>query len=179
MSDYFSFFLQLSYDGPGNYQDMGPQDGEYCFACWDIFQDFLSSADFFQKQLFWKILPGIPLECQTVSNQFRPDMSSGLTWVQSVYKGYQQTTECNLFEILAFQFPYVLVLTFTKLYVNAIFSLTLLKNCPDFFLSKCSKLYSYIMHGSNVMKTIKNIALFMLLSDATKSTIICWSEEAK
>ena len=29
------------------------------------------------------------------------------------------------------------------------------------------------------MKTIKNVALFMLFSDGTKSTIICWSEEAK
>ena len=57
---------------------------------WAIFHAFLSSADFFQNQLFGKILSGIPLECQTVWIQIRPDKMSGLIWVQTVCKDYQQ-----------------------------------------------------------------------------------------
>ena len=53
---------------------------------------FLSSADFFQNQLFRKILSGTPSECQTVWIQIRPDVLSGLIWVQTVCKGFQQTT---------------------------------------------------------------------------------------
>ena len=48
---------------------------------------------FFSKLTFWKILSVIPLECQTVWSQIRPHISSGLTWVQTVCKGYQQTTK--------------------------------------------------------------------------------------
>ena len=47
---------------------------------------------FFQNQLLRKILPEIPSECQTVWNQIRPDILSGLIWVQTVCTGYQQTT---------------------------------------------------------------------------------------
>ena len=61
-------------------------------ACWVIFHDFLSSADFFQNQFFLKILSGIPPECQTVWIQIRPDILSGLVWVKTVCKSYQQTT---------------------------------------------------------------------------------------
>ena len=46
------------------------------FAC------YLSSVDFFQNQLFQKILSGIPSECQTDSIQIRPNILSGLIWVQ-------------------------------------------------------------------------------------------------
>ena len=53
---------------------------------------FLLSADFFQNQLFRKILSRIPSECQIVWIQIRPDILSGLIWVQTVCKGYQQTT---------------------------------------------------------------------------------------
>ena len=45
-------------------------------ALWVIFHVFLLSADFFQNQLFRKILSGIPSECQTVWIQFRPDILS-------------------------------------------------------------------------------------------------------
>ena len=51
---------------------------------------FLSSADFFQSQLFQKILAEIPSECQTVLIQIRPDILSGLIWVNTVCKEYQQ-----------------------------------------------------------------------------------------
>ena len=57
------------------------------FACL-----FLSSANFFQNQPFRKILSGLPSGCQTVWIQIRPDILSGLIWVQTVFKGYQQTT---------------------------------------------------------------------------------------
>ena len=57
------------------------------FSCF-----FLSSADFIQNQHFPKILSGIPSECQIVWNQIRPDFMSGLIWVQTVCKSYQQMT---------------------------------------------------------------------------------------
>ena len=57
------------------------------FSCF-----FLSSANIFQKLLFWKILSGIPSECQAIWNQIRPDVLSGLIWVQTVCKGCQRTT---------------------------------------------------------------------------------------
>ena len=47
---------------------------------------------FFKINLFEIILSGIPLECQTVWIQIRPDVLTGLIWVQSVCKGYKQTT---------------------------------------------------------------------------------------
>ena len=53
---------------------------------------FFSSADFFQNQLFGKILSGIPSACQTVWIQIKGDASSGPIWVHTVCKGYQQTT---------------------------------------------------------------------------------------
>ena len=51
------------------------------------------SVDFFQNQLFLKILSGIPSECQTDWNQIRPDILSGLIWIQSVCKSYQQNKD--------------------------------------------------------------------------------------
>ena len=57
-----------------------------------LFMLFLSSADFFQNQLFRKILSGIPSECQIAWIQIRPNVLLGLTWVQTVCKSYQQTT---------------------------------------------------------------------------------------
>ena len=36
----------------------------------------------------------IPSECQTVWIQIRPDILSGLIWVLTVFKSYQQTTKC-------------------------------------------------------------------------------------
>ena len=54
---------------------------------------FFSSADFLSKSFFFKkILSGIPSECQTDWILIRPDILSGLIWVQTVYKGFQQTT---------------------------------------------------------------------------------------
>ena len=51
-----------------------------------------SVAEFFQNQLFRKILSEIQSGCQTHWIQIRPDVSSGLNWVQTVCKGYQQKT---------------------------------------------------------------------------------------
>ena len=49
------------------------------------------SAVFF-NQLFRKIISGIQSECLTVWIQIRPDVLSGLIWVQAVCKGYHETT---------------------------------------------------------------------------------------
>ena len=51
------------------------------------FASLLSSADFFQNQLFRKILSGIPSECQTVWIQIRLDKMSSLILIQTVCKG--------------------------------------------------------------------------------------------
>ena len=56
------------------------------------FSCFFASADFFQNQLFQKILSGIVSECQTVLILIRPDNLMGLIWVKTVCKGYQQLT---------------------------------------------------------------------------------------
>ena len=44
------------------------------------------------KSTFQKILRGIQSECQTEWIQIRPDILSGLIWVQSVCKCYEQMT---------------------------------------------------------------------------------------
>ena len=57
-----------------------------------FFPAILSSVDFFQNQLFGKILSRIKSECQTDWIQIWPDILLGLIWVQAVCKSYQQTT---------------------------------------------------------------------------------------
>ena len=42
---------------------------------------------------YWNF--SIPSGCQTVWTQIRPDKMSGLIWVQTVWKGYQQSTKVN------------------------------------------------------------------------------------
>ena len=49
----------------------------------------------FQNYLFQKIHQEIPAECQTVWNQIRPNILSGLIWDQTVCKVYQQTTQLD------------------------------------------------------------------------------------
>ena len=61
-------------------------------ACSVFFKAFLSSADYFQNQLFRKFLSGIPSECQMVWILIRPDVLSGLIWVKTICKDHQQTT---------------------------------------------------------------------------------------
>ena len=53
---------------------------------------FLHLIFFFQNQLFRRILSGIQAECQTFWVQVRPDIWSGLVWVQTDCKSYQQMT---------------------------------------------------------------------------------------
>ena len=53
---------------------------------------FLSSADCFKNQPFRKVILEILSKIQAVWIQIRPDILSGLTWVHTVCKGYQQTT---------------------------------------------------------------------------------------
>ena len=63
------------------------------FAYWVIFHAFLSSADFFfSKSTFSKNSSRNTIR---VSNSLDPDQAQqniGLIWVQTVFKGYQQTT---------------------------------------------------------------------------------------
>ena len=46
----------------------------------------------FRNILVRNILAGIPSECQAFWIQIRPDVLSGLIWVLTVCKGYQQMT---------------------------------------------------------------------------------------
>ena len=57
--------------------------------------DFLSSADFFSKLTFKKILSGTLSKCQTAWIQMRTDVMLALILVQMASKGYQQTTKVN------------------------------------------------------------------------------------
>ena len=51
----------------------------------------LSSADFFKINFFKKFFQEYhQIECQKVWIQIRPDVLSGLIWVQTFCKGYQQ-----------------------------------------------------------------------------------------
>ena len=54
---------------------------ENALAYWIIFKII-----FFENNI-----SGVPSECQTIWIQTRPDILSGLVWVQTVCKGYQQT----------------------------------------------------------------------------------------
>ena len=62
------------------------------FAEWKNFHGFLLTADFFSKPTFSKIVSGIPPECQTDWIRIRPDILSGLIWVQFAKVTYGQTT---------------------------------------------------------------------------------------
>ena len=61
-----------------------------------FFKLLLSSVDFFQSKLFQKLIKAYHFSVKIVWIQTRPDSQSGLTdliCVQSVCKGYQQTTK--------------------------------------------------------------------------------------
>ena len=83
----------------------GPLAFTKLFAGWVIVHDFLSPSDFFQITFLRKLLSGIPSESQTLWTQIRPDILSGLIWVQTVCKDYQHMTEtplaCKKLNILA------------------------------------------------------------------------------
>ena len=53
---------------------------------------FLLKIIFLRNSFRTKILSGIPSECLTDLIQIKPDILWGLIWVQTVCKGYQQTT---------------------------------------------------------------------------------------
>ena len=54
-----------------------------------LFSMFLSSADYFQNQLFVKLFQEYH-QCRTIRFQIRSKVLFDLIWIQSVYKGYQQ-----------------------------------------------------------------------------------------
>ena len=64
------------------------------FACFLVVCGFIFKIIFFFFFFFFfKKLSGIPSEYQTVWIQIRPDILSGLIWVQTVCKSNQQTTK--------------------------------------------------------------------------------------
>ena len=65
--------------------------GRLCVFCFCFFFFFILFIYLFFVCLFFFILKGIPSECQTVWIQIRSDVLSGLIWIQTVCKGYQQT----------------------------------------------------------------------------------------
>ena len=50
----------------------------------------MSSSDFLKTNILEKLFQEYH-QCQTVRIQIRPDILSGLIWIQTVCKGYQQT----------------------------------------------------------------------------------------
>ena len=58
----------------------------------------LSPADFFQINFSKKFFQEALTECQTVWIQIRTNILSVLIWVQTVCKGYQQTTKVDASE---------------------------------------------------------------------------------
>ena len=68
----------------------------WLLACWVILHAFyVSPAEFFKiyifKEFFWEYD-----QCQTLRIQIRTDILSVLIWVQTVCKGYQQTTKVTV-----------------------------------------------------------------------------------
>ena len=63
------------------------------FACWVILHAFLSFVDIFLNNFSKTNIFQEYHQCQTVWIQIRPDVLSGLIGVQTVCKGYQQTTK--------------------------------------------------------------------------------------
>ena len=59
------------------------------FACFFVVYGLF----FFKLTFSKKNLAGIPSECQTVWIQISPNVLLGLIWVQTVCKGYEQTTK--------------------------------------------------------------------------------------
>ena len=57
------------------------------------FSSFCCRLSTFQNKLFQMILSGTLPECQMVWILIRTDVLLGLTWVQTVYKSYQQITK--------------------------------------------------------------------------------------
>ena len=60
---------------------------------------------FFKINFFEKIISGIPSEYQTDWIQIRPDISSGLIWIQSVCKDYEQKTPVDK-KLMVFNYQY-------------------------------------------------------------------------
>ena len=68
---------------------------------------------------FRKILSGIPSEYQTDLIRIRPDILSGLIWVQSVCKGYEQTSLLYHRSLLTLNEPAHEILVFITAYAQS------------------------------------------------------------
>ena len=144
------------------------QKASYNPASWVIFQFFVYKY-FFQNQFFQKIVSWIPSDCQTVLIQTRPDKMSGLIWVQTVDKGYHQTTLVgNLKEIndytgissqaraLNLICVFIYFQTFCMQAMQALVSLCICTGSPEPSLLKnviCTKTLCAGTYGSRTIKT--------------------------
>ena len=133
----------------------------------------LSSADFFQNQLFQNILSGTLSECQAVWIQIRTDTLSVLIWVQIVCKSYQQMTSCLNLVMLNLHFNRLLNPSATTInqvccFVKITQSFLLNPFCIRFvtiYLSVCNFafMYSYKeikFKPTNMTKTFHRAAMF-------------------
>ena len=95
--NFFEKFFQELYQL--SVKQIGPRsDPTFCRACsgsnlfaktGKFFHAFCHLLIFFQNQLFRKFISGIPSGCQTDWIQIRPNILSGLIWVQSACKGWE------------------------------------------------------------------------------------------
>ena len=77
----------LKYHALAHFQILSPL---LPIACWEFLHASLLAVKYFTK-LTLKKFSGILSERQSVLTQIRYDILSGLIWVQTVCKGYQQT----------------------------------------------------------------------------------------
>ena len=93
----------------------------------------LSSADFIQNELLKKNISVTLSECQTVWILIRPDILSGLIWIQTVCKDHQQTTKFATGRQRVKEFPNPIVVP-TKSDSDVILYLQLLSKTLTFTL---------------------------------------------
>ena len=80
------------------------------FACWLFFLRF-RLLTFFTIIFFSKIISSNTSKCQTVWIQIRPDILLVPIWVQTVWNGYQQTTNVTASKERSFDFCLIRFLT--------------------------------------------------------------------
>ena len=111
----------------------------------------LSSAVFIKYQLFRKILSGITSERQTVWTQVRPNNLLGLIWVQTVCKGYQQTTLVGKELSIIWDFPF--------------FQEHLFKSGYDELTSNETNMHMYMVLACQPRMTVTSCFVYIVIRD--------------
>ena len=78
------------------------------------FPCLLLSAEFFSKSSFLKIISGIPSVSNRLNPYEGPHFVRGLIWIETVCKGYQQTTLTVDYDIRIFRINTAMQFTFYK-----------------------------------------------------------------